>query len=459
VRGDDGVVFRRSAPRAIAREKKVSARRPLERRWVESVQTVCMRVKRNMSGADHDNRFQNVVRFAPARAAQLPVGSPGADRRRRRAGAVDAGRRGPAVAVDASRERHRVDTRRLPALGCGAGRRRRTPSGSAPKAGAISPRLGYYFCVFPGGLLGSQEDIMPYRSPIATTALAAALMMVVGGAAAFDETRYPELKGQWVRAGNVGLLAGGSGGIRYDTSNPPDKTHLNLGQKPPLTPEYQAIYDDNLDDMAKGGQGIDPTATCVSPGMPRVMIDYLGFEVVVTADITYILMERDHDHLRHIYTDGRSFPAGMADNPQFLGYSIGKWLDEDGDGRYDVLEVETRGLKGPRVYDATGIPLHADNDTVINERIYLDRVNPNLLHDDITTTDHALTRPWLVKHAYRRVVTDKPIWFGHAVCGEANNHVVIGTEHYFRSADGQLMPTKKGQKPPDLRYSTQAKGQ
>src|SRR5258707_1635687 len=34
--------------------------------------------------------------------------------------------------------------------------------------------------------------------------------------------------------------------------------------------------------------------------------------------------------------------------PTYAGYSIGKWIDS-GDGRYDVLEVETRGFKGPRV--------------------------------------------------------------------------------------------------------------
>jgi hypothetical protein len=293
---------------------------------------------------------------------------------------------------------------------------------------------------------------MLYRCLIAATLLATIQVMTVAAAETFDDSRYPDLSGQWVRAGNTGLIAGGAGGIRYDTSNPPDPTNLNLGQKPPLTAEYQAIYDENLDDMAKGGQGIDPTANCVSPGMPRIMIAYAPFEIVVTPKITYILMERDHDFHRHIYTDGRSFPANMADYPQFLGYSIGRWVDEAGSGRYDVLEVETRGLKGPRVYDASGIPLHADDETVINERIYLDKADANLLHDDITTTDHALTRPWLVKHAYRRSGTDKPIWFGHAVCGEANNHVVIGGEHYFRSADGLLMPTKKGQKPPDLRY-------
>jgi hypothetical protein len=29
---------------------------------------------------------------------------------------------------------------------------------------------------------------------------------------------------------------------------------------------------------------------------------------------------------------------------------------------------------------------------------------------------------------------------------------MIGKENYFMSADGYLMPAKKGQQPPDLRY-------
>jgi len=280
---------------------------------------------------------------------------------------------------------------------------------------------------------------------------AAALLLMVGGIAAAEDSKYPDLRGQWRRAGTGGLLAGGAGGLRYDESTPPS-TALNLGQEPPLTPEYQAIYDANLADMSRGGQGIDPTYSCLSPGMPRVMIGYSPLEFVVTADITYVLMERDHDFNRHIYTDGREYPANMALEPRYLGYSIGKWFDEDGDGRYDTLVVETRGMKGPRVYDATGIPLHADNETIIKERIYLDKANPNLLHDDITTIDHALTRPWVVNKTFRRVVSDKPIWFGHSVCGEGNAHVGIGNEVYYLSGDGLLMPAIKDQPPPDLRY-------
>jgi hypothetical protein len=41
-----------------------------------------------------------------------------------------------------------------------------------------------------------------------------------------------------------------------------------------------------------------------------------------------------------------------------------------------------------------------------------------------------------------------------SVCAESNNHVQIGSENYMLSGDGYLMPTKKGQRPPDLKYFT-----
>jgi hypothetical protein len=144
----------------------------------------------------------------------------------------------------------------------------------------------------------------------------------------------------------------------------------------------------------------------------------------------------------------------MAQEPRFLGYSSGKWLDTDGDGRYDTLEVETRGLKGPRVFDASGIPLHEDNETIIQERIYLDKADKNTLYDEITVHDHALTRPWTALKKYARRSDKQPEW-REAVCAENNPHVVIAEEPYMLSADGFLMPTRKDQPPPDLRYFKQ----
>ena len=134
-----------------------------------------------------------------------------------------------------------------------------------------------------------------------------------------------------------------------------------------------------------------------------------------------------------------------------MGYSIGHWVDTDGDGRYDVLEAETRGLRGPRSFDASGLPLHADNETVIKERIFIDKTDPNIAHDEVTVIDHALTRPWTVMKNYRRESQQFPDWTEEN-CGESNNHVTIADEDYMLSADGLLMPTRKDQAPPDLKY-------
>jgi len=273
---------------------------------------------------------------------------------------------------------------------------------------------------------------MPHRSSIAAAVLLAAVLTPLAGAQAFDDSKYPDLSGQWKRPPGVSN--------QYDTSKP------RTAEEAPLTPEYQAIFEANLVDQSLGGQGTDPTYVCIPDGMPRAMNVIFPMEIVVTPKTTYIMIEY-LTMLRRIYTDGRDWPKDFE--PSFMGYSIGKWTDEDSNGRYNTLEVETRLLKGPRAYDFSGIPLHADNQTVVKERIYLDQGNPNILHDEITTFDHALTRPWKIVKNYRR--ESNPIWF-EAICAEGNEHVRIGKENYMMSADGYLMPAKKGQKAPDMRY-------
>jgi hypothetical protein len=119
-----------------------------------------------------------------------------------------------------------------------------------------------------------------------------------------------------------------------------------------------------------------------------------------------------------------------------------------------TLEVETRRLKGPRVFDPTGLPLHLDDQTVVKERLYLDKDNRNTMHNDITVFDHALTQPWSANKHYRRFPNPQPVW-EEFVCEENNPHVRIGGEDYMLGADGILMPAKKDQRPPDLRYFNQ----
>jgi hypothetical protein len=274
---------------------------------------------------------------------------------------------------------------------------------------------------------------------IARAAVLAVLLAMPGGARAFDDSNYPDLKGMWTRAPVPG--------IGLATSFDPTK-RAGRAQQAPLTPEYQKIFEDNLAEQAAGGHGIGLSHICIPPGMPGAMTVFEPMEIIITGDTTHITVQSMGVH-RRIYTDGRDWPAEVE--PAWLGYSIGKWLDEDGDGRLDTLVAETRHMKGPRVYDPTGLPLHADNETVIHERIHLDKTNPNLLHDEMTVIDNALTRPWSADKIYQRNPNPRPVW-REEVCQEGNPHVRIGGNDYMVSADGLLMPSKKDQAPPDLRY-------
>ncbi len=277
--------------------------------------------------------------------------------------------------------------------------------------------------------------MLGYRGAIRMTAAVAALGLGVVGAAAFDESKYPDWAGQWKRPRGLAT--------QWDQDKP-----AGLGQQAPLTPEYQSRLEASIADQANGGQGLDTRYKCLTNGMPRVMGVIFPIEFVILPNITYVNFEAFMP--RRIYTDGRDFPKD--EEPSFMGYSIGKWFDTDGDGRFDTLEVETRNFKGPRTVEFSGIPLHDDNETVVKERIHLDKTNPDIMHNEITIVDHAFTHPWTVDKRYRR---DRNVLWYEDNCNENNHHIVIGKDNYFLSGDGYLMPARKNQSPPDLRYFKQ----
>jgi len=279
---------------------------------------------------------------------------------------------------------------------------------------------------------------MPMRYPASSyaIALATALLATPAAAQVVDFGKYPNLKGQWDRTG-------------------PPNNWRQLAGPPPLTPEYQKIYDASIADQRNGMPGNWPSTFCIPEGMPALMNVYNPMEIIITPETTYILSSHNNDVYRRIYTDGRDWPVDAART--LTGYSIGKWIDENGDGKYDVLEVETRFLRGPRAYEVTGIPFHEDNQTVIKERFYLDKADPNTLYDEITVIDNAMTRPYTKIQKVVRKPNPRPEWILET-CPLDNVWVKIGKETYvLNSDDGKLMPAKKDQPPPDLSYFGQAK--
>src|ERR1700730_12486172 len=188
---------------------------------------------------------------------------------------------------------------------------------------------------------------MHCRSLIGAMAVAT-LALPIGGVQAADGAKYPDWKGAWARF----VVPGLGGQPSFDQTKP-----WGLNQQARLRAEYLKVLQDRLADQDRAGEGNDiDHARCLAAGMPLMMIAFRPLEFVVTPRTTYILIGSE-DHYRRIFTDGRDWPTEIE--PTFSGYSIGRWIDEDGDGRYDVLEVETRGpFKGPRAYDASGLPLH-----------------------------------------------------------------------------------------------------
>src|SRR5215469_7577746 len=248
----------------------------------------------------------------------------------------------------------------------------------------------------------SRRSMMRERSAIAAglalCALASVALTATPARAADD--KYPDWRGAWGRF----VVRGLGGQPSFDQTKP-----WGAGQQAPLTAEYQKILEDSIADQAKGGQGnFVEHAQCLPAGMPFMMVATRPLEFVVTADTTYILVGGS-DHYRRIFTDGRDWPKDIA--PSYSGYSIGRWMSASGGGRYGTLEVETRGpFKGRRAYDATGLPLHFDNQSIFKERIHLDAADPNLMHDETTVIDHALTRPWTVDKRYVRRPSPHPDW-------------------------------------------------
>ena len=271
-------------------------------------------------------------------------------------------------------------------------------------------------------------------------------MGAIAPALAFDDALYPDLSGQWLR---INLHKGGQ--FTFDQTKA-----WGLGQEAPLTPEYQAVLDASIADQENGGQGNWYSgARCLPPGMPATMNAYNSLEFIVLPEVTYILNEHNLPIKRRIYTDGRDWPKDI--DPTFQGYSIGRWLDNDGDGRLDTLEVETRSFKGPRALDPTGIPVHVDNQSIVKERIHLDKADPK----------RARRRSDLVRPRADAAVDGAQdlqpqpgprtwVWLEEN-CPAQTRLIQIGSELYFKGADDKLLPTRKDQPPPDLKYFDQTR--
>ena len=276
---------------------------------------------------------------------------------------------------------------------------------------------------------------MRYRSSICAAALATGALLAATPSAAqvVDFGKYPDFKGQWVRTGNP-------------------NNWLELAGPPPLTPEYQKIFEDITADLKAGGPGNWPSTFCVPAGMPAMMSLYDPAEIIVMPEVTYILISHNDDSYRRIYTDGRDWPTDAE--PTFAA-------TRSANGSTRTATASTTCSRSRRASSSCRA------DTISRACRFTTTVRPSSRSASISTrpTEYALRRDHRDRSRDDAALRQDPE--GHPQSESASGlalgrllgeqHLVrIGNEYYL-SADGKLMPSKKDQPPPDLSYFKQTK--
>ena len=186
------------------------------------------------------------------------------------------------------------------------------------------------------------------------------------------------------------------------------------GDDPVLVGEARAVYEAHQARLAADPRyEIPETANnCEPDGMPAFMTFPYSLEFLFTPGKVTVVQEALMQ-VRRIFTDGRPLPDRDALDPNYFGYSIGRWED-------DTLVVTTIGTQAGQRLGIAGI---TNSDALtITERIYLDPDDPDRLHLEFTFEDpNVLARPWHRTHAFRRDRTWEQIEY---ICSQNDFHAI-----------------------------------
>jgi hypothetical protein len=168
----------------------------------------------------------------------------------------------------------------------------------------------------------------------------------------------------------------------------PDRLLTVDGKAPPLTAEGVALYRANTADAKSTEPQFDRTRWCAGPGVPRLMFMPYPFQIIVNPKMVGFVYGW---YRWHSAVDMSGQPADPV-LPQPMGYPVGHW-----DG--DTLVIDTNGLTGETILDASGLP-HSD-DMQLNERI--EPLSGDRLKIRFRITDPAIfSRPWETEMTYHR---------------------------------------------------------
>jgi hypothetical protein len=212
-----------------------------------------------------------------------------------------------------------------------------------------------------------------------------------------DANRKPapkqSLTGTWIPLGRFGV-ATQAGGVSAKPNNGRPENAL------PYTPFGLELYKTHKAlegvDAVRPAEGNDPRNLCEPLGMPRTNHYNLNVTQIFQDQYKVAILYQYDNRWRVIWTDGRELPkvveggveiGGEMREQRFLGYSVGKWVDDY------TLEVQTVGtMPEDRVWlDATGRPI--SDQIKVTER--LRRVDLDTIEWSETIDDPKIyTKPW-----------------------------------------------------------------
>ncbi len=240
------------------------------------------------------------------------------------------------------------------------------------------------------------------------------------------------------------MRAAAHGGTRMTWKTLPDWTGLwthdsgfnfdpkQQGPEPTaaLTPEYKARFDLKIANIKKGVEW-DPLSACLPAGYPRWILEPFLREYVLRPEEAWLILEQNAE-IRRVYTDDRGHVPDDEAYANWEGDSVGFW-----DG--DTLVIHTKDLRGGQYQRLQ--PEYSDQATSVER---MRKIGPDEIEDVIDVYDPlALTKPWHVRHTYRRVTTPN-LRINHWSCEENNN--VVKTDS---GSSSFLLPGDKGYKDPN----------
>jgi hypothetical protein len=215
----------------------------------------------------------------------------------------------------------------------------------------------------------------------------------------------PDWSGVWMGTGTLFDQSSG------ETS---PNTNRNARDFPPYRPDWEAAYEEFLENVVRVGRYSDPLSLGYPPGMLRNMSMPYGIQIIVRPEMVWVIHEGPQ--VRYIYTDGRPFPPDDELWPTFEGYSIGHWEG-------DTLVIETVSVKGGIPVDRTGLVF--SDEMRVTERIR--KPGETTLVNEITIEDPiALTGLWTVIRNYNKREEQYPRMENVSAFENQRNPVVNG---------------------------------